>query len=489
MASLVERVFKGGAWVGALRVLQKSVGFGRKIILARLLFPEDFGLFGIAILLLEGFRVLTRTGFKDALIHVRERVDEYLHTSYWIQVAQGLITGILVYVGAPLVAQFFSEPRVNPVVRVLAIARVIYGFRSIGVVMLRRELDFRTDSLYRLSGTLSYFVVTVVLAVLWRDVWALVWGKVVSRSIMVVVSYLVHPYRPRLLFHKKRAVEIFRYGVWLLGTGIVSYISLQADNIVAGKIVGTGALGVYQMAYVVSSLPTTEVAKQIGRVVQSGFAEVQADPERLERMFRKVVLSIFSITAPLAVGMALTAPTLVPVVLGDKWSELIPILPILAFGGVARALGTALGSLFKATGDTNLSFRMESVRAIALGVGLFICIATSGGLQIIAYAFLFSVVIKTSVAFYYSFNRYSVDESLFYGAVPTIASSALMVFAVYITKNINTFESGIVSLSIITIVGSSVYLISHVCIESSFKFKILRYTYVKFKMQILNKVK
>lgn len=485
MASLVERVFKGGAWVGALRVLQKGVGFGRKIILARLLFPDDFGLFGIALLLLEGFRVLTQTGFKDALIHVRERVNEYLHTSYWIQIFQGLITGLLVYVGAPLVAQFFSEPRVVPIVRVLALARVVYGFRSIGVVVLERDLDFRTASLYRLSGTLTFFSVAVALAILWRDVWALVWGKVASRSVMVAVSYYVHPYRPRLLFNRQRAIEILNYGVWLLGAGIVSYIALQADNVVAGRIVGTSALGVYQMGYVISSMPTTEISKQIGKVVQPGFAELQSDPKRMRRMFRKVVLTVLAVILPLGAGLALTTPSTVFVVLGKNWKGVIPILPILVVGGVFRALSTTLGSLFKAMGETSLLFKSESARAVTLMGGLLLCIIMDKGLVFISYSFVFSAFSGLIIYIYIADIKLMGLREVIGNTLPTVMSVLIMTVVIIIAKKYILISPNITNLSLKVIIGSISYVSSHLILEKGCTYKPITYLYNNLRQSFI----
>ncbi|MDZ7771633.1 MAG: oligosaccharide flippase family protein [Balneolaceae bacterium] len=108
MASLTKKVFDGTFWVIGLRAVQKVFDALRQIILARLLFPEDFGLFGIAALMLLAFEVLTRTGFDDAIIHIQNNLSEYLHTSYWIQVARGIVIGSIVYVGAPLISEFFQ---------------------------------------------------------------------------------------------------------------------------------------------------------------------------------------------------------------------------------------------------------------------------------------------------------------------------------------------------------------------------------------------
>jgi O-antigen/teichoic acid export membrane protein len=164
-------------------------------------------------------------------------------------------------------------------------------------------------------------------------------------------------------------------------------------------------------------------------------------------------------------------------VLGDKWSELIPILPILAFGGVARALGTALGSLFKATGDTNLSFRMESVRAITLGIGLVACIIASGGLKFIAFAFLVSVALKTLVAFYYCSYRYASIVNMLYGSIPTLISSILMCFVIYVLSASSLFGVNYINLSFIVLSCSVLYLAIHFYIERLFEFRVVSYLF------------
>jgi len=299
---------------------------------------------------------------------------------------------------------------------------------------------------------------------------------------MVIVSYRIHPYRPHFSFNSDRAVDILRYGVWLLGSGVAGYLSLQADNIVAGRIVGTAALGVYQMAYVVSNLPTTEIAKQVGKVVQSGFAELQSNPNRMDRMLQKVVLTVFAIVLPIALGIALTAPTLVPVVLGEKWNEVVPILPVLAFGGVFRALSSVIGSFFKATGDTHFLFQMSWMRAIVLCVGLLVSILFSKGLYFIACAFSFSVFAKTVLAFFFAFNNYLRSLDLLVNTIPTLLSSIFMCIFVYLISLIST--NIYLSMAGMSLVGFISYLFIHYLLEDMFSFRAIKYSTSRVKSSI-----
>jgi len=373
-------------------VIQKGIGFARQIILARLLFPEDFGLFGIATLLLVGFEVLTRTGFKDAIIHIRGEIEPYLHTTYWIKVLRGFLLAGIVYVGAPFAADFFGEPAVTPIIRVLGLVPLFRGLRSVGVVVLRREMNFRDESLYQMTGVFVNFAVTVGLGILWRDVWALVWGRIAGEAVLVGTSFWFHEYRPSFFFDTKKAIELFRFGVWLLGAGIVSYVALQADNIVAGKWISASALGIYQMAYLISNLPAKEFAKQVSKVIQSGYAEIQNNKKRLKTVYRKTLLSVWTIVLPATVGMMITAEVLVRGLLGNKWLDIIPVLPILALGALFRAIGSSIGSLFKATGHTSFVFRVEALRAAVLVAGLGVSVYFEAGLKGIAWAFAFSTI-------------------------------------------------------------------------------------------------
>lgn len=484
MGGLASRVLRGSAWVGVLRVVQKGMGAAREIILARLLFPEDFGLFGIASLLLLGFEVLTRTGFKDAIIHIRGEIKPYLHTTYWIKVLRGFLIAGIVYMGAPLVASFFGEPEVIPIVRVLAFVQVFRGLRSIGIVVLRREMNFRDESLYQMTGVFVNFVVTVGLGVLWRDVWALVWGRIAGEIVLMAASFWFHGYRPKFFFDTDKAIELFQFGIWLLGAGIVSYVALQADNIVAGRWISASALGVYQMGYLISNLPAKEFAKQVSKVVQSGYAEIQEDKERLKTVYQKTLLSVWTIVLPATVGMMITADVLVRGVLGEKWLDIIPILPILAFGALFRAIGSSIGSLFKATGHTSFVFRVETLRSGILLGGLGISVYLGAGLEGIAWAFAASTVGMLCFDLLLVSRTIGGIGILARNTLPGIGAVLVMALSVYGVALVCPEEWVHLRLAILVGTGVVTYPLMHFILERRMAYRPLEFLYRSLVEQI-----
>ncbi|MDR8393383.1 lipopolysaccharide biosynthesis protein [Aliifodinibius sp. S!AR15-10] len=465
MSNLASKIIGGSFWVSVFRVIQKAFGAVKQIILARLLFPEDFGLFGIASLMLLAFEVLTRTGFDDALIHIQEKIEGYLHTSYWIQVLRGALIGLIVYIGAPTIAVFFNEPRVVPIVQVLALTQVLKGFRSIGVVLFRKEMDFRNESIFLFTGVMTNFIVTVILAFLWQDVWALVWGNVAGEAVMLITSFYFHPYRPKISFNWQKAKGLFKYGVWLLGAGVVSYISLQADNIFVGKIIGTSALGVYQMAYFVANLPTTEIAKQIGKVVQSSYAELQHNTELLQKNYKKTFAAISIFLMPLIIWLILLNNELILIVLGEKWTEIIPILPIIAVGAFFRGLGASTASLFKAIGFTSNVFRVEALRAVTLLLGLFFCSLYEAGLIYVSLAYVLSTI---SLFIYYMLlyrRKFHGVASVIFSLWPALVSGLVLTVVTLILSAFFFEYNGILNVIVTVSLGFGVYITTLVVIE------------------------
>ena len=480
MPSLVDKIISGSIWVSVIRVGQKVFSALKQIILARLLFPEDFGLFGIASLMLLAFEVLTRTGFEDAIIHIQDDIKEYLHTSYWIQIIRGCLIGLIVYFAAPTIASFFDEPRIVSIVRVLALTEVLKGFKSIGIVVLRKEMDFKTESIFLFIGVLAHFIVTVGLAIVWQSVWVLVWGSVASELVKVITSFYFHDYRPRFLFDWKKAKDLFRYGIWLLAAGIVSYIALQADNIFVGKLIGVSALGVYQMAYFVANLPTSEIAKQIGKVVQSSYAEVQENKEQLKKTFQQTFQIISVLLIPAVIGLVLLNERLVLVVLGDKWVETIHVLPILALGALFRGVSAIAASLFKATGYTSYVFRVEFVRSGTLLTGLGVCSYFNISLLFVSWAYVGSTL---TMFIYYMVlyeKKYSGSWVLLYSIWPALISGSFLAVCTSLLSGV--LNTGMLSLIMIILAGFLVYSVLILFLEKVTGDKIILNLLKRFKL-------
>ncbi len=138
--SLSKRVVRGGIWVFALRIVNRGLGFIRTIILARLLAPHDFGLFGIALLAIATLETFSQTGFQAALVQKKKNVEPYLDTAWTISAIRGIILFLILFSSAPLIANFFDSAQATLIIKVIAVSTLLSGFRNIGIIFFKKEL-------------------------------------------------------------------------------------------------------------------------------------------------------------------------------------------------------------------------------------------------------------------------------------------------------------------------------------------------------------
>lgn len=360
---LTARVVRGAAWVFVGKIVGRGLQLITVVVLARLLTPEDFGLFGIVMLAVAALETFSETGFGTALIQRKDNTEAYLDTAWTVQVIRGFALAGIMYAVAPAVAWFFNEPRAVPLLRMMCFVEVLRGFRNIGIIYFRKELQFHKQVAYNLLGSLASVAVGIPLAFCLRSVWALVWAALAGASAGCLFSYVLHPYRPRPRFQTAQALELFRFGRWLLGMSVVVFISTNLDRVVLGKVLGTVALGLYHVAYMISIMPATQVTHLTNAVMMPTYAKLQTDRRRLGNAFSQVFEVVMSLAVPLSAFVMLTAPQIVLGLLGPQWEAAIVPLRILAIAGLIRAIAATGGPLFVGAGHPHMDFWMNLGRA------------------------------------------------------------------------------------------------------------------------------
>jgi O-antigen/teichoic acid export membrane protein len=347
---LATKVVKGGLWVFALRIINRGLGFVRTIILARLLIPEDFGLLGIAMLAISTLETFSQTGFHAALIQKKENIKSYLDTAWTVSAVRGIALFLILFLLAPVIASFFNSPKATLVIRVIAISTLLSGWRNIGIVFFRKELEFNKQFFYEFSATLVDLTVAISLAFTLRNVWALVWGGLAANLTRLFMSYVLHAYRPKLRLQKEEFHELFGFGKWILGSSIIIFLIIQGDDIFVGKILGVTALGLYQMAYLISNLPATEITHAISQVTFPAYSKLQDNLSKLREAYLRVLQIAAFLSFPTAGLIFVLAPDFTIIFLGEKWTPMVPIMQTLCIFGVTRSINATFGSFFTAIG-------------------------------------------------------------------------------------------------------------------------------------------
>ena len=369
--SLAKKVIRGGLWVVALRIINRGLGFVRTIILARLLAPEDFGLLGIAMLAVATLETFSQTGFHQALIQKKENVESYLDTAWTISVIRGIILFGILFFTAPTVAKFFSSPLASLVIRVIAISTLLTGFRNIGIVFFQKDLEFNKQFVYEFSATLIDLGVALSLALLLRNVWALVWGGLAASLTRLIMSYVVHPYRPNIHFSKKEFRELFDFGKWVLSSSILIFLLTQGDDIFVGKLLGVAALGMYQLAYLISNLPATEITHVISQVTFPTYSTIQDDLPRLREAYFRVLEFTAFISIPIAGAVFILAPEFTTVFLGEKWTPMVPAIQTLCIFGVSRSMAATMGPILYSLDKPEIQTKLSSIHLILLAIVVY----------------------------------------------------------------------------------------------------------------------
>jgi O-antigen/teichoic acid export membrane protein len=455
--SLSSRTLNAGVWGFALNLSTRMLRTIRTVVIARFLAPADFGLFGIALLALSLLQTFTNTGFRQALIQRKGDVDDYLDAAWTIQLLRGFVLGGGLLLAAPLVAGFFETPQAAAIVRWLAVVMILAGFVNVGVVFFDKELQFRERFVFRSVPQVAELIVSATAAVILRNVWALVIGLVASTLVRLIASYVAHPYRPRFSTDWRKAWELFKFGVWILGSSMLVYLMLNLDDIIVGKVLSPADLGYYQLAYTISALVATQITTVVGQVAFPALSKIQNDLPRLRRAYMRVLLFVSLVVFPFAAGLWFVGPQAVDVFLGRRWLPLIAAYEVLVLWGLIRSLGSTTNSLFQAVGKPYIVTGIQLATVSILAVSAY-PLTVSGGIAGAAWATIIASVPFVAGLFIVSrllaLPRSAIPSLL---AVPAVATG-LMLGVLFLIKGASRVLAGPWLLVWSPVVGAAVYV-------------------------------
>lgn len=373
-------VFQSAILTVSMRWTDRLIGFGSTLILARLLAPSDFGIIAMASLVVGMVDVLLALGVNVALIQNSNALPAHYSTAWTLRLMQSAVAALVVFIAAPRAAVYFSDPRIVPVLRVMAAGMLLVGLENIGIITFQKEmrfgLDFRFVFLRRIVG----FLATILAAWILRSYWALVIGTLAGRSFGVLLSYQMHPMRPRFSLEKLK--EIFSVSQWMLVNSIGNYLNSNLDKMLVGHRTSAAIMGGYTLSDEISSMPSTEVLAPLNRVLFPAFVEAAHDLTELKRLFllAQGVQSLLGISA--GVGLALVAHEAVLVLLGEKWLFVAPFIQILALANVVESITTSGGYVLITMGKLRNVAIISWFRVVFFAVAIFVVLPGADALQI-----------------------------------------------------------------------------------------------------------
>lgn len=408
------------------KVLDRSLGFISTLFLVRLLAPEDFGVVAMAMSFVLLAEALGAFGFDIALIQHKDPTEEHYHTAWTCNVLiGGTLTVLLLGLAWPA-TRFYGHPELLVVFCCLAFGPFLASLENIGTVRFRKDLQFRKEFMFRASRRVLAFVVTLPLAFLLRDYWALVAGILISKLGGSVLSYVAQSFRPRFCLTKAR--DLFHVSKWLVLNNLATILRDRTADIFVGRMYGAAALGAYSMSYELSNMVTVELSASANRALLPSFAKIDG-MDQLRAAYGNAMSVLALVALPAAAGVFAVAPFLVPVVLGDRWLEAVGLMEILAFNGALLLFQSSISSVLMARGFPGAVAKANAFYVLVLASSLFV-LGGLLGLKGIAWGVL-ATAVAVAPLYLYMLNRIlGIGAGLFLRATARPVLAALVMAAV-----------------------------------------------------------
>ena len=383
-----------GAGGGALRIVLQIVS---QIVLARILGPELYGVFAIALVIVLLSGLFADVGLAYGLIQKRTVSDEDIRFVFTWQLLLGIVVSILLWLAAPNVAALYGDPRVAPVVALLAPTCLISCLASASGALLRRQMDFRTLNIAAVvSYAVGYFLVAIPMAMAGAGVTALTAGFLVQAVVLAAIQYVKvrHPVRP--LLWQGGAPAILGFGATVLATNVVNWAMAGIDRAIVGASLGAASAGLYATAYNLISTPSVTMLSLLQSVFYSASAKVQDDRRQLARGLRTLFGTVMLFAAPVFVGVAAASETIIVSLYGARWSGGGDVLAPLALAMVAQMIMGLATPVLWASGATRRELELQIPIAVIWVFALWL-VAQSGSLPLLAWCVLLLFLVRAAV--------------------------------------------------------------------------------------------
>lgn len=359
-------------WIGSATAGRRIVGVITNIILARMLVPADFGLVAMATVFTGFLQLLNEAGLGPAIVQGKEIDERHLSSVFWLNVAISSGIGLAVFFGAGLIADFFGEADVEEILQALSISFSLSALGQVQRAVLKRALDFRRLAIAQIIGVVVGGVVAIVMAAQGFGVWSIIARTLVEEAVVTVCLWVLARWRPHFIFNWQLTKPLVVFGAYLMLTGTLAYVSRSADNVLVGKYLGAEALGIYSRAYVLMLVPMLTVSRLVATVLFPVLSSIQDDKKRIKEITLRAIGGISLLTFPVIFGVLATAESFVHVLLGEGWSELVPVLRILCPIGFWQAFQTVMVIVYTSQGKTRRHFWVDLSGRVPMIVGIVV---------------------------------------------------------------------------------------------------------------------
>lgn len=447
---------RGVAWNGIFKIVGQVASWVSSLYVARILSPDDYGVFGLGLLLLGFVQSLVEFGVGVAVVAEKELESHDFAQLNSVSVLFGLAGSIVTIALAPLASLFFHSKNLTPVVMALGLTLFIGSFRTLPWAVLQRQLHFRNVAIYDAMQAVFVAGFSITLALLGFRYWTLVFAAVAASIISTTVTVLRHPIpfaRPDV----RRLRGTLELGWLVVIERMGWYVYSNADFAVAGRVLGKAMAGVYGLAWSLGRTVVDKVGVLVLQITPAIFAKVQRDIALIQRYFIHLTSALSLVFWPMTVGFALVTPEFVHAILSSKWEDAIWPLTLLSGHSALTLIASMCGQVMLVRGDQRYSVRLTMAQVLVMPLTFYVgaewgVTGIAAGWAIVHPIFLAMRMLRTLKLIDLSPKRYFVE-----GLMPATIGCLVMFIAVVAARRLSVNLPVVPRLAVLVLVGAASY--------------------------------
>ncbi|NHF61082.1 lipopolysaccharide biosynthesis protein [Flavobacteriaceae bacterium TP-CH-4] len=430
---LKQKALSGIFWTFSQQFSTQIIGFLVQIVLARLLVPKDFGLIAMLAVFISLGQMLMDSGMTTSLIRSKKLTQIDYSTVFFTNIAISTLVYLLIFFGAPAVANFYDTPQLALILRIYSLSFVIRSLVGVHTTKLTKELDFKTQMKLQVPSTIVGGIVGVVMALEGYGVWSLVWLQLSQSIVFMLLNWIYIKWRPTLVFSWTKFKDHFNFGYKITLTGSIDTIYNNMYNIFIGKYFSPSLVGFYTQAETLRLLPVQNLSSVLSKVTFPVFAALDGD-EALKNAYKRTMKMVLFVIVPIMFFLILAAEPVILFLFGDQWLPAVPYFEILCIASIVRPIGTYNLNILKVKGRSDLLLILEIVKKTIGATAFFI---------ILPYGILALIWLLTISSFLFAFLNgyvcgkligYHLKEQLYDFMFPIILGLISFVAAYFISN-------------------------------------------------------
>lgn len=358
-----------------------ALQFFGSLAIARLLTPEQIGIFSVASVVIALAQILRDMGASGYVIQAEKLTGELLQSAFGLALLSAMGIAAALGLASGFIADFYGEPDVREVMLILALNFALTPFGALTVACLRREMRFKAIGMLDFASAIVALATSVSLALLGHEAASLAWGAVAGTLATVLGTIRLRPaYLPWLpRFRGMR--PILRFGSLTTASSVLYYLSMNATDLVLGKLASMSAVAYFNRAASLNRFFGNMITKAIGPVLLPAFAEFKRQGRDIGKTFNHSTRLLTAVVWPVYAMIAVLAEPLVLTLFGAQWGAAVPLVPYIATTALISSTYTMCGACYTALGRPSLNLLVEGIH-LPIKIGVIVWLAPSGVLAV-----------------------------------------------------------------------------------------------------------